>query len=314
MRAKSGRSLGLSIRDIQRINQIKFNRNQNNQKEFSEMEDLNLKSNRGGKRPGAGRPRKSKAPAGEIPSREAQIAEVQKQLLASTPGSREAAVFTRQLSLLTKQIKSYARTKSEREEPPLEPPMPVSQPLWVLRGLLVERAANRFLEPYDSFPDPYALEMSLTPDEIEAGARVNFTPEQLLESVKELIWDQSHPDELRKLQESFIEDATEPEVSEILAAVKTNQPGSWVRYLKAFPKVTVNAGPALSPDELRDVTEARAKASAAREQVRRALYEKYPNRFLSGFKTCAEYDAAQPGEPSILKRNPFPRWPHERWQ
>src|SRR5207302_10975552 len=103
----------------------------------------------------------------------------------------------------------------------------------------------------------------LMPDEIEAGAKVNFTPEQLLKFVKELIWDESHRDEVRELWESFVEDASGSEANEILQAAKTNQPGSWVRYLKASPKVTLNAGPALDPDELRDVTEARVKAAVA---------------------------------------------------
>jgi len=64
-----------------------------------------------------------------------------------------------------------------------------------------------------------------------------------------------------------------------------------------------------------DVELHRAKAKETREETRRVIYEKYPDRFLDGFKTCAEYDAHHPGSPRItLQRRPeFSEFPHERW-
>lgn len=265
--------------------------------------DLNVsKSKRGGKRVGAGR--KKKAPVGEIPGREQQIEMVQKQLAACTPGSRQAAVFTRQLALLTKQTKSYARSKAEKEEPAFEPPKSVREPLCWRRSGLVEIVAHRFIDPDhcsgDSFPDPYALEMLLTPEEASLALNVQFTPEQLVGFVREYIWNHTHPNELRELQESFVEDHPEIELP-------INTPGHWVSHLKAFPRITVNAGPTLTPDELEDVLQARAKAAMAREQVRRTLYERFPDRFLCGYKTVAEYDAAHPGA-SILRQLMVQPW------
>jgi hypothetical protein len=260
----------------------------------SDLNSVSTPKRRGGARAGAGRPRKSKPDL--IPSKEDQITQIQK-LLAANPPAREAVVLTRQLGQLTGQIKTYARTKAEREQPPQEPPRPLSEPLWVRRGNLIEAIADRFAN---------ASEQVLTPDEIEAGMAVEFSPEQLLRFVNEWIWDHAHLNEVRALQESFVED--HPEI-----ALPVNTPGHWVSHLKAYPLVTVTAGPTLTPDELRDVTEFRAKAASAREQVRRTLYERFPDRLLDGFTNCSEYDAAHPGE-SILKCNAFPRWPHERWQ
>lgn len=288
----------------------------------SNSEQLNSeppKSKRGGRREGAGRPKKSKEFV--PPSVPDQIARIQK-ILDTNPGAREAAPLVRQLAQLTGASKTYLRTVAEREERDKkltqpEKPKPIREALCWRRAGLIEQVANRFLEPYNDLPDPYALELSLTQDEIEAAAQVEFTPEQLLMFTKEFIWDQSHKDEVREIQQSFVEDMAvpSPEFDELQMAVKTNQPGSQgshVRWLIAFPKVFVNAGPVLNPDELRKVEEARQSAAAAREQTRRDLYNRFPERFLYGYKTCEEFDLAHPGA-SILKRNPYPM-PWERYQ
>jgi hypothetical protein len=85
-----------------------------------------------------------------------------------------------------------------------------------------------------------------------------------------------------------------------LAGIEVNQPGAWVGYLKIHPEITATAGSVLSPDELRDIEQARAKLIAQRDQARRALYERFPYRYLGGHKTVEGCDAHHPG-PSILR-------------
>jgi len=264
------------------------------------------KSRRGGARKGAGRPRRNSKQEQLSPEDLVPILEKQIQSPNTSPRDRNASI--RKLALLRKWEQPYDRRPVAQRQPP-EPPKPVSQPLWMLRGTLVEQVANRVIESYAELPDPYALEMALLPDEIDAGAQVNLTPEKLLTFVKELIWDESHKDEVRALEKSFIED--DPE---ILAGVSPNEPEYLVLYLKAYPRVFVNSGRTLTQAELEDVLISRAHSAATKEKIRRDLYEKYPDRFLQGFRTVAEYDAHHPGELSILKSNIFPRRPHERWQ
>jgi hypothetical protein len=267
----------------------------NNSKEEFHMDlnsDLNSVStpkHRGGARIGAGRPRKSKPDL--IPSKEDQIAQIQK-LLAANPPAREAVVLTRQLGQLTGALKTYARNKADQQPSP-EPykPQP-AQPLWVLRGDLVERVADRLQN---------ASELVLTGDDIEAGAALGFTSEQLRVSVRDWIWDHAHLDIVRSLLVLAADADVDKELLQL--ASNPNQPGSWIAYLKVHPDVYVNAGPVLSPDELRDVEQYRAKVQAAKDQARRDIYEKYPDRFLHGYKTVAEYDAHYPGEASILKHD-----------
>ncbi len=262
------------------------------------------KSRRGGARKGAGRPRKNSKQEQLSPEDLVPILEKQIQSPNTSPRDRNASI--RKLALLKKWEQPYDRRPVAQRQPP-EPPKPVSQPLWMLRGTLVEQVANRFLEPYLDCPDPYALELVLLPDEVEAGAQVTLTPEKLLTFVREFIWNHAHPDELRALEKSFIED--DPE---ILAGVSPNEPEYLVLYLKAYPRVFVNSGRTLTQAELEDVLITRANSAATKEKIRRDLYEKYPDRFLHGYKTVEEYDARHPGE-SILKRR-VPRYSHELWQ
>lgn len=206
------------------------------------------------------------------PTIEEQIQALQKQL-DENPSARDAAPLRRLLAQLTGATKKSRQQQwKDRKAEQLEPPKPKPEPLCIRRGTLIESVADRLRN---------ASEQVLTPEEIQAATAVNFTPEELLTSVKNFIWDTAHPNEVRALRESFVEDMVvpSPEFSELMAAVKTNQPGSWVRFLKAFPRVTVNAGGALTPDELRDVEQARQFAAVTRDRRRRDLYERFPDRF-----------------------------------
>lgn len=221
------------------------------------------------------------------PTTEEQIATIQKKL-NNNPDmpAREFAVLTGQLGRLTGAIrKSRQNWRDKKDEQELAQeralhPKPVAEPLCWRRSGLVELVADRLANVVDQ---------ALTPEEIQAAIAVNFTPEELLRFAKYWMWNHAHPNELRELLESFVED--HPEIDT----------GSWVAHLKAYPRITVNAGPTLTPGELRDVETYRSVTAAAREQKRRDLYERFPDRFLCGYKTVAEYDAAHPGA-SILRQ------------
>lgn len=215
-------------------------------------------------------------------SREDQIKILQDKL--KNAEGRNVASIQRRIDLLTGVDKPYCKTPEEQRQrdralkPPPEPP---KTPLWIVRGNMVADIANR-LVGLD------ASDQTLTPEEIEAGQVLNFTPEDLLEFAKNLIWDYQHPDEIRLLQELECDGSDTTEVKR-----------DWIDYLKVNPKVVLNAGRALTPDEIRDVTEFRAKAAAARDEARRAIFEKYPERFKHGYRSWKHTDPGAEYAPII---------------
>lgn len=209
---------------------------------------------------------------------------------------KTAAAISRRIAILKGVEKTYrgqGGVQNAVRKAQQEPPKPLPQwPLWVVRGDLIESVANRLLN---------APEQILVPDEIEAGAIANLTPEKLLESAKNFLWDKTHPNEGRLLRSLF--DLLDVERALREQAAKVNEPGSWVARLKAFPAITVNAGPDLSPEELRDVLQTRADIAATKEKAFRDFYEQFWERYLRPYRTVSEFDAHHPDRRSILKRS-----------
>lgn len=228
------------------------------------------------------------------PTPEEQIAAIQKKL-AENPDmpAREFAVLSGQLARLTGAIKKSRQQqwkdqkieKEERAQHALEQ-RKSSESLQTIRFDLIDSVMIRLRN---------ASEQVLTPEEIEQASAINFPPEELLTTAKNANWDKAHPDEIKEFRKTFIEDMAvpSPEFDELQMAVKTNQPGSYVRWLKAFPKVFVNAGPTLTPEELRDVEQSRSSAAAARNRKRRDLCERYPERFAKELREMNRVEVRQ---------------------
>lgn len=225
------------------------------------------------------------------PTIESQIEAIQRKL-AENPPAREFAALSRTLAQLTGAItrsrqQQWKDKKAEQEaarERALEQ-QKATVSRQTIRFDLIDAVRRRLRN---------ATEQTLKPEEIEQASAINFPPEELLTTAKNCNWNETHPDEHRefhKLNEDI--PVPSPEFDELQMAVKTNQPGSYVRWLIAFPRVFVNAGPTLTPEELRQVEQGRSSAAAAREQRRRALYEKYPERFAKELREMNRVEVRQ---------------------
>lgn len=141
----------------------------------AEIQTNSTKSNRGGKRPGAGRPRKSNVDL--MPSREDQIADIRKKL-AENPNARDFAALSRTLGILTGTIKPYARTVAERQQPESTG----ERPKWLdeswIKTFLFERACNpqwcpwwRYEREMDRFESEWAKSENLTVEQLRERLR-----------------------------------------------------------------------------------------------------------------------------------------------
>jgi len=107
---------------------------------------------------------------------------------------RDLKSLSRELSILKGEFMPYDKRPVAERKPPEPPPEPTPSPSWLVRCNLVERVADRLRN----------AEQILTPEEVEAGQKADFTPEELLESVRR--WNTEwYPEGYPKTREQWAE-------------------------------------------------------------------------------------------------------------
>jgi hypothetical protein len=228
-------------------------------------ETREIKKGRGGARPGSGRPRgvKSKPRTPLTTAENIQILETK----LREPGlsARDMATLTRKVNLLRGTEVPYARNAEDRAKVKAKltsksNTLPIG---WSgLAPILIERRALGW--PVFEDCQPFSiegrsgeyLERELDRFEIELAAKKGLSSVEELHAY--IRWTNAHQGEL--LPPDCAE-AKHAELQKRVMALNPNDPDSWGERLK-LTNIALNAGPALTSDQIRDVVLAREKLSA----------------------------------------------------